>query len=172
MPDTAPMRVPATMATDIAAKPTASEIRPPYSMRASRSWPRSSVPNGCCHVGTLSRAVKSISLTGTRQINGPSTTADVSAVKITTLATAMRWRRNFRHASKPGETWRGRPSSGTATSTVGDAWVKPAIDDISQQVEDDDETGEHERHRHDHRGIIGEDRSDQQRADARDAEDR
>src|SRR5882724_52492 len=171
MPDIAPIRVPAMMATAIAAKPTASEIRPPYSMRASRSWPRSSVPNGCCHDGEVSRAVKSISLIGTRQISGPSTTADVSTVKITTLATAMRWRRNFRHASKPREVRRGRPSNGTVTSTVGDAWVKPAIDDISQEVEDDNETGEHERHRHDDRRVIGENRRDQQRADAGDAED-
>src|SRR5882672_7331800 len=171
MPETAPIRMPTMMATTIAAKPTASELRPPYSMRAKRSWPRSSVPNGCCHPGVESRAAKSISLSGTRQTNGPSTTADVSTANITTLATAMRWRRNFRHASKPGERRRGRPSSGTATSMVGDAWVKPAIDDISQQVEDDDETREHERHRHDDRRVIGEYSRDQQRADAWDPED-
>ena len=159
MPEIAPIRMPTTMATAIAAKPTASEMRPPYSMRASRSWPRSSVPNGCCHDGVASRAVKSISLIGTRQINGPNRTADVSTVRIATLATAMRWRRNFRHASKPGEMRRRRPSSGTTTSAVGDAWVKPAIDDIGQEVEDDDETGEHERHRHDDRRVVGEDRA-------------
>src|ERR1700692_4142256 len=140
-------------------------------MRASRSWPRSSVPNGCCHEGAPSRTVKSISLIGTRQTNGPNTTADVSNARITTLATAMRWRRNFRHASKPGEMCRSRPSSGTVTSAIGDAWVKPAIDDISKKVEDDDETGEHERHRHDDRRVVGEDRCDQQRADARNAKD-
>src|SRR3979490_2758073 len=171
MPDIAPIRVPAMMATSIAAKPTASEMRPPYSMRASRSWPRSSVPNGCSQDGELSRAVKSISLIGRRQSSGPNKTADVSSARITTLATAMRWRRNFRHASKPGEMCRGRPSSGTATSAIGDAWVKPAIDDISQKVEDDDETGEHERHRHDDGRVIGENRCDQQRPDARDARD-
>ena len=103
MPEIAPIRVPTTTATAIAANPTASEMRPPYSMRASRSWPRSSVPNGCSHEGVLSRAVKSISLIGTLQTNGPSSTAKVSTVRIATLATAMRWRRNFRHASKPGE---------------------------------------------------------------------
>src|SRR3978361_754157 len=149
MPDIAPMSVPAMMATAIAAKPTASEMRPPYSMRASRSWPRSSVPNGCCQEGGLSRAVKSISLIGTRQTNDPNSTAEVSTVRITTLATAMRWRRNFRHASKPGEIRRERPCEGTAISAVGDAWVKPAIDDIGQEVEENDKTGEHEGHRHD-----------------------
>src|ERR1700716_3691271 len=154
------------MATAMAAKPTASEMRPPYSMRASRSWPRSSVPNGCCHDGELSRAVKSISLIGRRQSSGPNKTADVNSARITTLATAMRWRRNFRHASKPGEIRRGRPGSGTAISTVGDAWVKPAIDDVSQEVEDDDETGEHECHRHDDRRVIGENGCDQQGTDA------
>src|SRR5450759_1345298 len=140
-------------------------------MRAKRSWPRSSVPNGCCHDGALSRAVKSISLIGTRQINGPSKTAKVTAVRITTLATAMRWRPNLRHASSPGDMRRRRPSSGRATSTIGDAWVKPAIDDIGQEVEDDDEAGEHECHRHDDGRVIGEDGRDQQRTDAGDAED-
>src|SRR6188472_958059 len=168
MPDIAPIRVPTTTATTIAAKPTASEMRPPYSIRASRSWPRSSVPNGCCHVGVLSRAVKSISLICTLQSSGPSSTARVSTVKIATLATAMRWRRNFRHASTPGEPRRRRIPSGTATSAIGDAWVKPAIDDIGQEVEDDDEAGEHERHRHDDGRVIGEDRRNQQRANARD----
>src|SRR3979490_2179420 len=168
MPDIAPIRVPAMMATSIAAKPTASEMRPPYSMRASRSWPRSSVPNGCSQDGELSRAVKSISLIGRRQSSGPNKTADVSSARITTLATAMRWRRNFRHASAPGETRRERHSSGIAISAVGDAWVNPAIDNISQEVEDDDETGEHECYRHDDRRIVGEDRRNQQRADARD----
>src|SRR3984957_10880401 len=162
MPDIAPISVPATMATAMAAKPTASEIRPPYSMRANRSWPRSSVPNGCCQEGALSRAVKSISLIGTRQTSGPNTTADASTARITMLATAMRWRRNFRHASRAGEIRRRRPSSGTATSTVGDAWVKPAIDDVGQEVEDDDETGEHKRHRHHDRRVVGENRGNEQ----------
>src|SRR5213078_4847471 len=138
-------------------------------MRASRSWPRSSVPNGCCHDGVTSRAAKSISLIGTRQNSGPSPTAKVSAARITTLATARRWRRNFRHASKPGEMRRSRGLSGTASSVVGDAWVKPAIEDIGQEVEDDDETGEHERHRHDDRRVIGENGRDQERTDARNA---
>src|ERR1700748_3470252 len=105
-----------------------------------------------------------MSLIGTRQMNGPSTTANVSTARITTLATAMRWRRNFRHASKPGETRRGRPCRGTAISAVGDAWVKPAINDVSEEVEDNDETGEHERHRHDDRRVIGKNRGDQERA--------
>src|SRR3954471_8826410 len=157
MPEIAPISVPAMMATAIAAKPTASEMRPPYSMRASRSWPRSSVPNGCTHDGVARRAVKSISLIGMRQASGPSSTADVNNVRITTLATAMRWRRNFRHTSAPGEIRRGRPSSGTTASAVGDAGVEPAIDDIGQKVEDDDETGEYEGDRHDDGRVIGED---------------
>ena len=47
MPATAPMTTPTVMAISIAASPTARLMRPPYSMRASRSRPRSSVPNGC-----------------------------------------------------------------------------------------------------------------------------
>src|SRR5882757_446681 len=170
MPEIAPISVPTMMATAIAAKPTASEMRPPYSMRASRSWPRSSVPNGCTQEGVASRAVKSISLIGMRQTSGPNRTADVSSVRTTTLTTAIRWRRNFRHTSTPGETRRLRPSSGITISAVGDAGIEPAIDDIGQEVEDDDETGEHKRHRHDHGGVVGEDGGDQQRADAGDAE--
>src|SRR5947209_258410 len=165
MPEIAPINVPAMIATAIAAKPTASEIRPPYSIRASKSWPRSSVPNGCSQDGVASRAVKSMSLIETRQISGPNSTADVSSVRTATLATAMRWRRNFRHTSMPGETRRLRPSSGIAISAIGDAGIEPAIDDIGQEVEDDDETGEHEGHRHDDGGVVGENGADQQRAD-------
>src|SRR6266581_6222762 len=171
MPAIEPMMMPAITATAIAISPTASEMRPPYSMRAKRSWPRSSVPNGCAQEGVARRAVKSISLIGMRQTSGPNSTADVSSVRTTTLTTAMRWRRNLRHTSTPGETRRRRPTSGIATSAIGDAWVEPAIDDIGQEIEDDDETGEHERHRHDDGGVVGEDGADQQRADAGDAED-
>ena len=57
--------------------------------------------------------------------------------------------------------------TGVPASAEGNAWVEPAIEDIGDQVEEDDEAGEHERHRHDDRRVVGEDRADQQRADAR-----
>src|SRR3954447_26451025 len=140
-------------------------------MRASRSWPRSSVPNGCCHEGPSRRAVKSISLIGTFHRNGPSTMAAMIANKIARLATARRWRRNRLQASRRGEKRRSRLCTVALTSAVGDTWVEPAIEDIGDQVEEDDETGEHERHRHDEGRVVCEDRADQERADAGNAKD-
>ena len=62
MPATAPTRTPTEIAMNMAATPTASEMRPPYSTRASRSRPRSSVPIRWAADGSTSRALKSISL--------------------------------------------------------------------------------------------------------------
>src|SRR3984957_17748948 len=127
-----------------------------------------------------------MSLIGTRHQNGPSTTSTMITDRMTMLASASRWRRNRRQASAQGETRRrgaaatavigasgaGAPAAafGACASTVGDAWVEPAIDQVCQQVEQDDEAGEHERHRHDDGRVVGEDRGDEQRADAGDAE--
>ena len=85
MPAMAPMMTPTTIATAIAASPTAIEMRPPYSMRDSTSWPRSSVPIGCAHDGPCSRAVKSISLIGTVHTSGPSITARIMKASTKTL---------------------------------------------------------------------------------------
>src|SRR5262245_6216202 len=140
-------------------------------MRASRSCPRSSVPKGCDQVGPLRRAVKSMSLMATGHRLGPSTIAAIIKARMTALAKARRWRRNLRHASKPGETGRARRRPPGATSTEGDAGVEPSIQDIGDQIEEDDKAGKDKSHGHDHRGVIGQDRADQQRADARHAED-
>ena len=67
MPATEPTSTPTVSATSMAAKPTASEMRPPYIMRASRSWPRSSVPSGWASDGPCSLAAKSMSLIATGQ---------------------------------------------------------------------------------------------------------
>src|SRR5262245_51903105 len=126
-------------------------------MRESRSWPRSSVPNGCSQDGGDSRAVKSISLIGIGHSHGPATIASASSASTTTLAAASRWRRNRLSASRPGEKRRLRDAGAAAASTEGDAWVKPAIQDIGDQVEEDDEAGEHEGDGHDHGRVVGED---------------
>src|SRR5579883_2224822 len=135
-------------------------------MRARRSCPRSSVPNGWSQDGGASRAVKSMSLIGTGQSVGPTRIASASSTSTTTLAAASRCRRKRRSASRPGEKRRSRPLGGPAASTEGDAWVKPTIDDIGQQVEENDKAGEHEGDRHDDGRVIGKDRADQERADA------
>src|SRR5918999_2267094 len=140
-------------------------------MRASRSWPRSSVPSGCCHDGPTRRALKSISLIATLQANGPSRMASTIAANIAPLTSAMRCRRKRRQASRPGETYRRRMRTAPPVSAEGDARVEPAIKDIGDQVEEDDEAGEHERHGHHDWGVIGEDRADQERADPGDAKD-
>src|SRR5882757_2567720 len=117
-------------------------------MRASRSWPRSSVPNGCCHDGALSRAVKSISLIEAPQNSGAKRIAAIIAKRMNPLANASRWRRNRRHASRHGE--KCRAGRGAARSAERDARIEPSIEDVRDEIEQDDKAGEHESDRHDH----------------------
>src|SRR3546814_8998426 len=77
----------------------------------------------------------------------------------------MRWRRNRRQASMPGETCFRLTTAAGGASAVGDARVEPAIKEVRNQVEDDDQAGEHEGDRHDHGGVVGQNGVDQQRAD-------
>ena len=137
-------------------------------MRASRSWPKSSVPNGCCHDGPSRRAAKSISLIGTLQSERPQQNRgndgeqDHNAHNRQAMAA---------ETSPCLEAWRETPLptalGRSEASAVGDAGVEPAIQDIGDKVEKDDEAGEHEGHGHDDGRVIGEDRADEQRADAR-----
>src|SRR6185503_5159577 len=87
--------------------------------------------------------------------------------RITAPATARRWRRKRRQASAHGEWLRARRfGAAPAPLAVRDPGVEPAIEDVGEQVEEDDQAREHEGHRHDHRRVVGEDRADQERADA------
>src|SRR3546814_7699973 len=135
-------------------------------MRASRSCPRSSVPSGCAAEGPWSIALKSMSLTDTGQNNGPNRTPQISRVSTTAPPTAMGGRRNRRQAPMPGETCFRLTTAAGGASGVGDARVEPAIKEVRNQVEDDDQAGEHEGDRHDHGGVVGQNGVDQQRADA------
>src|SRR5262245_29712376 len=116
-----------------------------------------------------------MSLIGTRHHSGPSATVSTIAAKIAVLATARRWRRKRRQDSRPGDTLRrtGGPASaaGAPTSAERNAWVEPGIEEVRDEIEQDDEAGEDERHGHDHRRVVGEDRTDEERSDAGDAED-
>src|SRR6185503_3266027 len=110
------------------------------------SCPRSSVPSGCAQDGPSSLAAKSISLIGTRQTSGPSSTAARMKPRMTELTIASRCLRKRRHASRPGENRAClRDAAVTAApaggSAVRDAGVKPAIEDIGNEVEEDDEAG-------------------------------
>src|ERR1051325_1195106 len=140
-------------------------------MRASRSCPRSSVPNGCAHEGGCMRAAKSMSLIATRHTNGPKAIARIIASRIMALAKASRWRRNRRQASSHGENGRTLRGCTSGTLPERDARVEPSIEDVRDEVEQDNETGEHEGDRHDHRRVIRENRADQQRSDPGNAED-
>src|ERR1043165_3082781 len=138
-------------------------------MRASKSCPRSSVPNGCAHDGGSMRAAKSMSLIATRQMKGPSAIDRIMVSRMIALAKARRWRRKRRHAASHGEY--GRTLRGaSATSAERDTRIEPSIKDVRDKVEQDHEAGEHEGDRHDHRRVVGEDRADQERADAGNAE--
>src|SRR5579875_892490 len=135
-------------------------------MRASRSWPRSSVPSGWAHDGPARRALKSIASIGTRHTNGPSNTATTIASRTIALAAASGCRRKRRQVSRPGE--KARPTSAAALA-IGDAGVEPDIKKIGDQVEQDHEAGEDEADGHDDRRVIGQNRADQQGTDTGDA---
>src|SRR3990167_10636361 len=90
------------------------------------------------------------------------------------LATESRGGRKRRQASPAGvvgRLLRGAAAAGAAVSAESDAGVEPAIQDIGNEVEEDDETGEHEGHGHHDRRVVGEHGRNQERADAGDAED-
>src|SRR5262249_38510783 len=120
-------------------------------MRASRSWPRSSVPKGCCQDGGPRRAVKSMSLMGTGQSVVPSRTASPMAIRMPPPAGARRCRLNRRQASSPGEKRRPLARAPAPTSVEGNARIEPAIEDVGDEVEEHDETREDERNGHYHR---------------------
>src|SRR5262249_42770885 len=126
-------------------------------MRAMRSWPRSSVPKGCCQDGPSRRAAKSMSLIGTGHTVVPNRMASTMAIRMTPLATARRCRRNRRQASSPGENRRRLARVPERTSVEGNARIEPAIEDVSDEVEEHYETGEDERHGHHDGRIVGED---------------
>src|SRR5687768_14299460 len=112
-----------------------------------------------------------MSLIGTFQNSGPRATTSTRAISTNRLATARWCLRKRRQASAASELDRLRlPTTSTPAAAGGsaesDAGVEPTIEDVRDQVEQDDEAGEHEGHAHDHRGVVGEDRRDQQRADA------
>src|SRR6185437_2774507 len=131
------------------------------------SCPRSSVPSGCAQDGPANWAAKSISLIGTRQTSGPNRTARTIASSTTVLAIASLWRRKRRQASRPGETRAflaglAATAAPVGASTESDAGVEPAIKEIGDEVEKDDETGEHERDGHHDRRVVRQHRRDQQ----------
>src|SRR4029453_9379709 len=146
-------------------------------MRASTSCPRSSVPRGCAHDGPLSLALKSISSMGTRYTSGPTSTATTMNTRIPAPMTASRWRRKRRHASAVSEVdgrrmgAAGAPVSAPARLSVRDAGIEPAIEEIRDQAEDHHQRREDEGDGHDHRGVVGENRADEEGADAGHAED-
>src|SRR5689334_13299903 len=121
-------------------------------MREKMSWPRSSVPNGCFAVGVCRRALKSMSLIDSFQNSGPNATSRTIVASTIRPTTASLWRRKRRHASAHGERLRrrGAPSGGLA---IADAGIEPGIEQVGDQVEEDDETGEHEGHRHHDRRV-------------------
>src|SRR5947209_16720519 len=127
-------------------------------MRAKMSWPRSSVPNGWPSVGVARRAVKSISLIFSFQTIGPKATIRIIVASTTRPSTASLWRRKRRQASAAGERSRrrgGAPVAAAAAASGGalaiaDAGVEPAIEQIGDEIEQDDEAREHEGDGHDH----------------------
>src|SRR6476646_5274638 len=135
-------------------------------MRAKMSWPRSSVPNGCAQVGVLRRALKSMSLIESFHSIGPNATISTMMQRTTRPRTASLCRRKRRHASAQGETLRRGSAAVATTLAIADAGVEPAIKEVGDQVEQNHQAREDERHGHDHRRVVAQDRVDEERADA------
>src|SRR5438045_9449786 len=112
-----------------------------------------------------------MSFIGTRHSSGPNATASAINASMTALATASLCRRKRRQISPAGDPRSTRTMPSAIGLAVGDARVEPAIEDVGEQVEQDDQAGEHKRHCHYDRRIIGEDRTDQQRSDRGHAKD-
>ena len=176
MPEIAPISMPTNTATNIAATPTASDILPPYISRASRSWPSASVPQGCAQDGPCSMAEKSIASIGTRQISGPTRTpntisaehdqarpppADACGSAATPRASATAAPRRAAPRQPPGQRPQRRAMRGSSQT-----YSRSAI-----RLSKHDEAGVHEGDGHDDRRVVGQDRRDQQRSDAGNAED-
>src|SRR5689334_4237693 len=106
-----------------------------------------------------------MSLIGTRHSSGPNVTARAMNARMTLLATASLCRRKRRQISPPGDARSPRAIPSATELAEGDARVEPAIEDVGKQVEENHQAGEHKRHRHNNRRVIGEDRADQQRPD-------
>src|SRR3974377_885691 len=98
-----------------------------------------------------------MSLIGTCHKSGPSATAISIKPRMTALAAANRCRRNRAPVSKPGTGRSPRVRRSDRAQTGEDAGVEPAIEDVGNQIEQDDQTGEYKGDRHDHRRIVGED---------------
>src|SRR5947209_10839024 len=116
-----------------------------------------------------------MSLIATFQSIGPNATINTITERTIRPSTARRWRRKRRHASAAGETLRSRGAAEAATgesatstpmpagsaaaafSAIADAGVEPAIEQVRDQVEEDDQAREHEGHGHDHRRVVAQD---------------
>src|SRR5260370_35742418 len=90
---------------------------------------------------------------------------------MTALATASLCRRKRRQISPAGDARSTRTMPSELGLAVGEARVEPAIEDVGKQVEQDNQAGEHKRHRHNNRRVVGEDRVDQHRSAAWDAKE-
>src|SRR6266567_3628620 len=117
-------------------------------------------------------------------MNGPTSTANTMMASMPAPKIASWWRRNRRHASpvsvSAGRLAASAPASITSAVVplailprlaVGDPRIEPGVDQVRDQGEEDDENREDEDDRHDHRRVVREDGADQERPDARHAED-
>src|ERR1017187_5796763 len=111
-----------------------------------------------------------MSLIESFQTSGPNATISTITASTTRAATASLRRRKRRHGSAHGGTLRRRTGAAAALA-VADGGVEPAIEEVGDQVEEDDQAREDKGHGHDHRRVVAQDRVDEQRPDARHAED-
>src|SRR5262245_36647789 len=126
------------------------------------SRPRSSHPSGCARDGPWRMAEKSMSSRDTGHSHGPAMTARIMKPRTMEPATANRCRRKRRHVSCQGETRFARDAVRALALAVGDTRVEPAIEDICDQVEEDDQAGKHKCDRHHHGRVVPKDRCNEQ----------
>ena len=98
-PATRPGTTPSTPVTASTEEPTRSESRIPWTTRAKRSRPKSSVPNQCCHEGAESVACTSSAVGSVVITSGSRTLSATTTMTMVPPVTASRWRPSRRHTA-------------------------------------------------------------------------
>src|SRR5262245_27996166 len=139
-PATSPGTTPRTAVTVRTAAPTRSESRIPWTTRAKRSRPKSSVPNqwrrdGGARVARTSRAVGSVVT-----IVGSTTASATTASTIAPPAIARRCRPRRRHTTAPDAG--AMSATPRAASAIPDLGIQIGVEHVYDEVDQDDDGGD------------------------------
>src|SRR5262245_34201425 len=170
------------MASRIEKTPACIEMRAPQTTREKLSRPRSSVPNGCAHVGALRICFQSPWIGSTVAIHGASTAITTNSSTVTAPAADTGRLRVRRQARRNGPAGRSADTLAGAAAVTGelgvtdrapdaDARVEQRVRYVHQQVDQHVGAGGDEHHALDQRVVAREDRLDDEPTEAGNDED-